>query len=211
MRGLSINSHGRQIVITGVEGAGRKFFASLYFPAERPAENSIRLSAKAKEVIVVVVLDCCHLQNLAEADVLKDVAATIKRWKSKPIRMLLVLGRIDLVCTRHQNRKWLESVMREYKPYLKKIKARERVIVAHSNLAVQRMRQAIDDEVEADDVDDLSYLLSKTGHRLPKSVSVNNAKKYIGSHLKSLQMLTGEYYVNQFLTKTVRVRTPKEK
>lgn len=202
MRGFSIVDGNRQIVIAGVEGAGRRSFASLYFPNANTDESSLRLSRKVDEVVVVVILDCCHLQNLAEADVLQDVSTAIKRWDEKTVRLLLVLGRIDLVCTRRQNRAWLEAVMRGYQPYLRKIKAKNRKIIAHSNLAVQRMRQMLDDEVDADDVDDLNCLLFKAGRRLPKTVSADNAKMYIGSHLKSLQMLTGEYYAKEFLKTT---------
>ena len=126
MRGFSILDRDRQIIITGVEGAGRRSFASLYFPNENPVETTIRLSRKVEEVLVVVMLDCCHLQNLAEADVLQEVSTAIKRWETKAVRLLLVLGRIDLACTRRQNRAWLEAVMREYRPYLKTIKAKKR-------------------------------------------------------------------------------------
>ncbi len=203
--------HSRQIVITGVEGAGRRFFASLYFPTAKPTEKQVRLSAKAEEIIIVAVLDCRHLQNQAEANMLKAVTRAVNRWQSKNVRVLLVLGQIDLVCTHRQNRNWIEKVMSEYKHCLVSLKTREKKIVAHSNLAVNRIRQVLVDEIDADDLDDLNYLLFKVGHRLPKSVSVDNVKMYIGKHLKSIQMLTGEYYINQFLTKTVRARARREK
>ena len=199
MRGFSILDRDRQIIITGAEGAGRRFFASLYFPNENPVETTIRLSRKVEEVLVVVMLDCCHLQNLAEADVLQEVSTAIKRWETKAVRLLLVLGRIDLVCTRRQNRAWLEAVMREYRPYLKKIKAKKRKIIAHSNLAVQWVRQALNGEIDADDIEDLGHLLSKAGRRLPGFISPNNVRAYVSSHLKPLQMLSGEYYAKEFL------------
>lgn len=82
MRGFSIVDGNRQIVVTGVEGAGRRSFASLYFPTVNTDESSIRLSRKVDEVVVVVMLDCCHLQNLAEADALQDVSTAIKGWDS---------------------------------------------------------------------------------------------------------------------------------
>lgn len=199
MRGFSIVDGNRQIVVTGVEGAGRRSFASLYFPNVNMEESTIRLSRKVDEVVVVVILDCCHLQNLAEADVLQEVSAAIKRWDAKTVRILLVLGRIDLVCTRRQNRAWLEAVMREYRPYLKTIKAKKRKIIAHSNLAVQWVRQALNGEIDAEDIEDLGHLLSKAGRRLPRFISSDNARAYVSSHLKSLQMLSGEYYVKEFL------------
>lgn len=199
MRGFSILDRDRQIIITGVEGAGRRSFASLYFPDENPVETTIRLSRKVEEVLVVVILDCCHLQNLAEADVLQEVSTAIKRWEAKTVWLLLVLGRIDLVCTRRQNRAWLEAVMQEYRPYLKAIKAKKRKIIAHSNLAVQWVRQALNGEIDAEDIDDLGYLLSKAGRRLPRFVSVDTAKKYVCSHLKSFRMLSGEHYAKEFL------------
>lgn len=199
MRGFSIVDGDRQIVVTGVEGAGRRSFASLYFPNENPVETTIRLSRKVEEVLVVVMLDCCHLQNLAEADVLQEVSTAIKRWETKTVRLLLVLGRIDLVCTRRQNRAWLEAVMREYRPYLKTIKTKKRKIIAHSNLAVQWVRQALNGEIDAEDIEDLGRLLSKAGRRLPRFISPDNARAYVSSHLKPLQMLSGEYYAKEFL------------
>lgn len=165
MRGFSIVDGNRQIVVTGVEGAGRRSFASLYFSNANTDESSIRLSRKVDEVVGVVILDCCHLQNLAEADVLQDVSTAIKRWDEKTVRLLLVLGRIDLVCTRRQNRAWLEAVMRKYRPYLKNIKAKKRKIIAHSNLAVQWVRQALNGEIDAEDIEDLGHLLSKAARR----------------------------------------------
>lgn len=199
MRGFLIIERDRQVVITGVEGAGRRSFASLYFPNINLIEKPVRLSKKCKNVVIVVLLDCCHLQNLAEASVLNNVSAAIKRWKTRHIRLLLVLGRIDLVCSRRQNRDWLEIVMREYCPYLKKIRTRTKTIIAHSNLAVEWTRRALDSVADADDVEDFGYLLSKAGHRMPRFVSAGNLKTYIASHLKSLQKLSGEYYVKNFL------------
>lgn len=199
MRGLSVIDDNRQVVVTGVEGAGRRFFASLYFPNANPVVKSIRLLRKIDEVVVVVILDCCHLQNLAEAAVLQEVSVLVKRWKAKTVRLLLVLGRIDLVCTRRQNRAWIEAVMREYRPYLKKIKCKKRMIIAHSNLAVQWVRQALNGEIGAEDIEDLGHLLSKTGRRLPKFISPDSATAYVRSHLKFFQMLSGEYCVKEFL------------
>ena len=86
-----------------------------------------------------------------------------------------------------------------YEPYLKKLKAKRRAIIAHSNLAVQRVRQALDAELDADDVEDINYLLQKVGHRMPHEVTVDNVRAYLRSHWRTLQMLTGEFYVNRFI------------
>lgn len=198
VKGFFIVENGRQIVITGVKGAGRRFFASLYFPKSELEETKIRLSAKPKEVLVVVILDCSHLQNQEEADMLEDVASAINRCKSRSVRLLIVFGRIDLVCTHHQNRKWLECVIQEYKPYLKKIKAKKRTVIAHSNLAVLRFRQICNGGIDADDVDDINYLLAKAGRRLPAGITMDNVQEYLGTHKGVLQRLTGEYFVNRF-------------
>lgn len=211
MTGFSIIDRGRQIIITGIEGAGRRSFASIYFPTAELIEKPVRLSKKVKEVIVIAILDSRHLQNQAEADALRQVAVAVKRWKSAKVRILLVLGQTDLVCNRRQNRNWVEEVMREYKPYLSKLRIKVRTIVAHSNLAIQRLREIENGEVDVDDVDDLDYLLSKAGRRLPKVVSSDSVKTYICSHRKALQMLTGEYYVNKFLKLPAKDVTPKEK
>ena len=199
MFGLSIREKDRQIVITGVDGAGRKTFASLYFPLEKLVEGQVRISHRAKEIAVVVLLDSCHLQNQAEADVLENVREVIKRWKKRPTRLLLLLNKTDLVCSRRQNRDWVESVMREYAPYLKRVKARQKRIAAHSSLAVKRMHQMMSGEIDDDDVEELGYLLLKSGHRMPRSVSTLNATAYLASHQKSFQMLTGERVVSEFL------------
>lgn len=190
---------GKMAVVVGVEGAGRKTFASLYFPPIKLTEKHIRLSSEVTEVVVAALLDCCHLQNLAEKDMLDELAATIQRWDSQNVRILLVLGRADLVCTRRQNREWIEGVMCAYEPYLKKLKAKRRAIIAHSNLAVQRVRQALDAELDADDVEDINYLLQKVGHRMPHEVTADNVRAYLRSHWRTLQMLTGEFYVNRFI------------
>lgn len=197
-------------MITGVDGAGRKTFASLYFPLEKLVESQIRISRCAKEVVVVVQLDSCHLQNQAEADVLESVQKAVKRWKGRTLRLLLLLNKTDLVCSRRQNRDWIESVMCEYSPYLKKVKARQKCIAAHSSLAVKRMHQMMEGEIDDDDVEELGYLLRKSGHRIPKSVSPFNAKVYLASHLKSFQMLTGERVVSEFLKKSKKERKQNE-
>ena len=211
MTGFSIIDRGRQIIITGIEGAGRRSFASIYFPTAELIEKPVRLSKKVKEVVVIAILDSRHLQNQAEADALRQIAVAVKRWKSAKVRILLVLGQTDLVCNRRQNRYWVAEVMREYKPYLSKLRIKVRTIVAHSNLAIQRLREIENGEVDVDDVDDLDYLLSKAGRRLPKVVSSDSVKTYISSHRKALQMLTGEYYVNKFLKLSVKDVTQKEK
>lgn len=186
-------------MITGVDGAGCKLFVSLYFPLEKLVERQIRISRRAKEVAVVVLLDSCHLQNQAEADVLESVQKAVKRWKGRTLRLLLLMNKADLVCSRRQNRDWIESVMCEYSPYLKKVKARQKRIAAHSSLAVKRLRQMMEGEIDDDDVEELGYLLLKSGHRMLKSVSPLNAKAYLASHQKSFQMLTGERVVSEFL------------
>ena len=199
MLGLSILEKDRQIVITGVDGAGRKTFASLYFPAKKLVEGQFHISRRAKEIAVVVLLDSCHLQNQAEADVLESVQKAVKRWKGRPLRLLLLLNKTDLVCSRRQNRDWVESVMCEYASCFKKVKARQKCIAAHSSLAVKRMHQMMEGEIDDDDVEELGYLLLKSGHRMPRSVSTLNAKAYLASHQKSFQMLTGERVVSEFL------------
>lgn len=132
------------------------------------------------------------------------VAKARKRnWKRVSVRVLLVLGRIDCVCDRRHNRRWVEEVMRGYTPYLKSLRAKQTAVIAHSNLAVTRFAQLLSGTIDDDDVDDIDYLLSKCGLRLPKTISKNNAKKYLSTHRTALQMLSGEYSVRRFLeTKT---------
>jgi len=76
---------------------------------------------------------------------------------------------------------------------------------------VRRLRETLEGEVDVDDVDDLNYLLSKVGRRLPKFVSSGNVKKYIDSHGRSLQLLTGEYFAKNFLARNVTQKSQKEK
>ena len=189
----------RQIVLTGVEGSGRDSFASYYFPAMERSEKVIRIAAQVQKVLVVAMLDCRHLQNLAEAAMLESLAEAEKKWKTVSIRNMLVLGRVDCVCDRRQNRAWVEEVVRLYKGYLKKLHVKAATIVAHSNLAVARCAELASSQIDQDDLDDLSYLLAKSGHRLPSAVSVKNAKKYVQTHTGALQRLTGEYFVRQII------------
>ena len=178
-------------------------FASLYFPKMQQKEKVIRRSRKAREIIVIVMLDSCHLQTLAEESVLSAFSKTRKNWKQMAVKVLLVLGRIDCVCDRRHNRRWVEEVMRGYTPYLKSLRAKQVAMVAHSNLAVTRFAQLLSETIDDDDVDDIDYLLSKCGLRLPKTISKNNAKEYLSTHRTALQMLSGEYSVRRFLeTKT---------
>lgn len=204
--GFSIVDGYRQVVITGVEGAGRKSFAALYFPCTELVERKVRVLHHAKEIFVIILLDSCHLQNQAEAEVLEDVQKAVKRWKGRTLRVLLLLNKTDLVCSRHQNRDWVESVMREYAPYVRKIKAKQKQIAAHSSLSVKRMNQMLLTEIDDDDVEELGCLLLKSGHRMPKSVSSLNAKAYLTSHLKTFRMLSGERVVSEFLKKNKKER-----
>jgi hypothetical protein len=200
MKGFSLLEHGRQVVLTGVEGAGRNSFASLYFPEMQQREKTIRLSRRTKRLVVVVMLDSRHLQNLAEEKVLNAVAKARKRnWKRVSVRVLLVLGRIDCVCDRHQNRQWVEEVMCGYKPYLKSLRVGRAAVVAHSNLAVARLADLLAEDIDDDDMDDIKHLLSKCGRRLPRTLSKDNAKEFLVAHCKTLQMLSGEYPDRRFL------------
>lgn len=206
MKGFSMLDGNRQIVLTGVEGAGRNSFASHYFPKMKQQEKSIRLSRRADEVIVVAMLDSRKLQNLAEEAILESLAKARKNWKRVPARVLLVLGRIDCVCDRRQNRKWIEEVMRGYTGYLKKLKVRRAAIVAHSNLAVEKVGELLQGTIDGDDVDDIRYLLSRCGHHLPRTIVKDNLGKYLLTHRTAAQMLSGELFVRRFLEPTKKKR-----
>ena len=199
MKGFSLIEQERQIIVTGVDGAGRNLFCSYYFPQMKRKEIVVHISRLSSKLLMIIMLDSRRLQTLAEARVLGDFVDFLKNTNGIPVKTLLVLGRIDCVCDRKQNREWVESVMREYQVYFNQNQINDFAIVAHSNLAVLRHAELQASEIDMDDIDDIRYLLAKSGHRLPGSVSVKNAKWYIATHRKALQMLSGEFFVDRFI------------
>ncbi len=201
MTGISIHEGKRKILICGVDGAGKKSFANIFF-SEKPCKVSkIKLHTNIKKLLFVIILDGLHLENVAEAEVLEEVL-NIKKKQSKDVEVscLVILNKTDLFYNRRKTQKLIREIYEYYQKKLQKYEFKEIYFVAFSYLATKIFHSLTNRIMDKDDCDDACFFLHKIGRHIDENIKPLQMQQYLLSHKNVFSVFSGEKLIQNFLT-----------
>lgn len=189
------------IYICGVDGSGKKSFASVFFADKSNYKqlSLFKLPPKVKKLLVIMVLDGVHLQNLAEEEIFFKISGLCKKYRTLEISVLFVLNKVDLIYNRRQNPVLVDEVYTSYKNFFAQIACKEIKFIAFSYLATKIFQSLLSREIDDEDCDDAKTMLAKVGKHFPKKYNPREMKKYLNSHKNVFRILSGETLIARFI------------
>ena len=191
-----------QVFVCGVDGAGKRSFISTFFPSCRKKRQTVlQIKNRPQKVLVVIILDSIHLQNIAEANLLQDIKDIVSAEKNIDFSVLIVLGKTDLIYNRRLVPNLIKDIYQDYKGYLDGLSCARKGFYAFSALATQRTREFLSRKLDNDDMDDVKDMLVKIGRHLPDDISPESIKQYVINHKRAFAVFSGENHIHLFLQK----------
>ena len=189
-----------QIIVCGVDDAGKRTFISLFFPVQKNIRKTkMHIKRQAKRLLIIIILDGIHLQNVEEATLLQSIKDTFSNRKSISLSLLMILGKTDLFYNYRHDPRLIKDIFQKYKQYLDDFNCSQRVFLAFSALATKISRDLLSRDIDCDDSDDVKVLLGKIGRHLPENISPEDTKRYIFAHKNAFSVLSGEKHIQHFL------------
>ena len=191
-----------QVIICGVDGAGKKELVSVIFPdLPMVLKTKINIRKNTKKLLFLVVLDGIHLQNIEEENILQEISIICNSIKGIKISILLVLNKIDLIYNYRKNPYLVEEINDNYNEFLKKFGFSHIWFTHFSSFAAKKLHELLSRETDQEDFDDVKNLLHKVAVHPPQNTSPSQIRQYLLDNIDTFCEYTGESVIRQYVSK----------
>ena len=203
MKGIVIHSSkDKQICLCGVKGAGKKTFCSLFIPDKKVSIKNISLRKNIKKMLIIILFDGIHQQNLAEENVINEIQDFMKATSSKiKLEIWGVLTKVDAF---YNKRKDSSEIMRMYLSYKKLLNKRNIILTYFIPLAQIACYYLLyilkaDEGNSEEECLNLLMMLGRIGIRFTEDNDFVKLKDYVQQHKGLLMNFTGYGIIKRHL------------